>query len=103
MMQIKCRKCGKVFPYEDIICPKCGYDITEDENVPIRDAAFVRQLKKMKEERAKNPDGSLQVQHVEEEEKDSKDKEKKLMNTIRLMAVAIIFLLIAVVSLMLMR
>lgn len=52
MTKIKCRKCGKVFPFEDIVCPKCGYDITEDEeNVPIRDRAYVKQLKNLKRER----------------------------------------------------
>ena len=30
MTKIKCRKCGKVYPFDEKICPICGYDIRED-------------------------------------------------------------------------
>lgn len=39
MTKIKCRKCGKVFPFDDKICPDCGYDIRKDENLSPRDKA----------------------------------------------------------------
>ena len=33
MTKIKCRKCGKVYPFDEKICPICGYDIREDPNL----------------------------------------------------------------------
>ena len=33
MTTIKCRKCGKVYPFDEKICPVCGYDIRKDENI----------------------------------------------------------------------
>lgn len=38
---IKCRKCGKVYPVEDKICPNCGYDIREDETLSSRERALL--------------------------------------------------------------
>lgn len=38
---IKCRKCGKVYPVEDKICPNCGYDIREDETLSARERALL--------------------------------------------------------------
>lgn len=102
MMQIKCRKCGKVYPYERIVCPKCGYDMTEDEELPIRDQAYVRQLKKMKEERlARGEDITTPLPMDEKGEEN--EKEKQLKNTIRIMAVMIILLIIAIVSMWLIK
>ena len=39
MTKIKCRKCGKVYPFDEKICPICGYDIREDPNLSGRDRA----------------------------------------------------------------
>ena len=39
MTTIKCRKCGNVYPFEQKICPKCGYDIREDKTLSARDRA----------------------------------------------------------------
>lgn len=39
MTTIKCRKCGKVYPFEEKICPVCGYDIRKDETLSPRDRA----------------------------------------------------------------
>ena len=30
MTTIKCRKCGKVYPFNEKIGPDCGYDIRKD-------------------------------------------------------------------------
>ena len=37
MTTIKCRKCGKVYPFNEKICPDCGYDIRKDETLSPRD------------------------------------------------------------------
>ena len=39
MTTIKCRKCGKVYPFDEKICPDCGYDIRKDETLSPRDRA----------------------------------------------------------------
>ena len=39
MTTIKCRKCGKVYPFDEKICPVCGYDIRKDETLSPRDRA----------------------------------------------------------------
>lgn len=39
MTTIKCRKCGKVYPFNEKICPDCGYDIRKDETLSPRDRA----------------------------------------------------------------
>ena len=39
MTKIKCRKCGKVYPFDEKICPVCGYDIRKDETLSARDRA----------------------------------------------------------------
>ena len=39
MRTIKCRKCGKVYPFDEKICPVCGYDIRKDETLSPRDRA----------------------------------------------------------------
>ena len=39
MTTIKCRKCGKVYPFDEKICPVCGYDIRKDETLSSRDRA----------------------------------------------------------------
>lgn len=30
MTTIKCRKCGKVYPFNEKIVPDCGYDIRKE-------------------------------------------------------------------------
>lgn len=56
MTTIKCRKCGKVYPFEDMICPVCGYDIREDPNLSPRDRAAlglsVHKLKPKEDQKA---------------------------------------------------
>ena len=37
MTTIKCSKCGKVYPFNEKICPDCGYDIRKDETLSPRD------------------------------------------------------------------
>lgn len=39
MTTIKCRKCGKVYPFDEKVCPVCGYDIRKDETLSARDRA----------------------------------------------------------------
>lgn len=83
MTKIKCRKCGKVFPFEDIVCPKCGYDITEDEeNVQIRDIAYVKQLKNLKreKERAILEEQGQKIELKPQEEEQTKPMEVRKYN-----------------------
>ena len=35
----KCRKCGNANPFDEKICPVCGYDIRKDETLSPRDRA----------------------------------------------------------------
>ena len=63
MTTIKCRKCGKVYPFNEKICPDCGYDIRKDETLSPRDrvalglksdSALFEELGKENMERWKN-------------------------------------------------